>query len=126
MSIKLDKLLSGFRKKQKPPVEKKPEVDAELVSKYTERMKGVVYDDELASTFGEIFASLNGTKEVSEEILELLEMKERQIQAIAEGGVFEQESGKDGEKVIDQESDDDEDPEAYSVENLIKQRGNKQ
>lgn len=80
----LDKLMAAFGAKQK---EKVVEVDEALKAK----LKGLVYDDELVDELLPIFSKLKQS-EGFEQVMTLLESKEAQIEAIASGDAFKQQT----------------------------------
>lgn len=77
-----DKLMGGFKKK----------ADVNHTSSlemYKKKLGGLVYDDELINELAPIFAKLHSV-EGFDKVFELLESKERQIEAIAGGEWTEQ------------------------------------
>ena len=78
-----------------------------LETKIKEQLKGLVYDDELVDELLPVFIKLQGV-EGFEKVTELLVTKERQIEAIAGGDWFKQESSASTTKIggKDDESND--------------------
>lgn len=79
----LDKLLSGHSKRAETAKET-------ALTDYTQKLKTLVYDDEIVKELAPIFAALHGTKGF-DKVVELLETKEQQIAAISGGEWFKQE-----------------------------------
>lgn len=104
----LDKLLGASKKKA---IENKPKLEEALKLK----LKGLVYDDELVNELLPVFAALQGVEGFST-VLELLESKERQIEAITSGDLFKQEVKQD--KTVNTNEDDND---ADDVSNLVDQ-----
>lgn len=78
----LDKIMAAFGAKQK---EKAVTVDEALKAK----LKGLVYDDELVDQLLPVFTALKSV-DGFEQVMTLLESKESQIEAIANGDAFKQ------------------------------------
>lgn len=120
----IEKLLSGWNKSRKPKEEQeqKPSIDEELLNSYKQKLKGIVYDDELVEQYAPIFAKLH-EHDAEGSLIDLLENKEKQIQAIADGSAFKEVSGQDGKdtEIEQQQSDKTEDD--ISVESFITNRG---
>ncbi len=93
----LSKLMTGHGKRTE-----NAKVDA--LASYKAKLKGLVYDDDLVAELAPVFAALHGT-DGFDKVVELLETKETQIQAISGGEWFEQETGKDEEEFNNDESD---------------------
>lgn len=90
------------------------------------KLKELVYDDELADELLPTFMALQGVDGFSK-VLELLETKERQIEAISGGDWFNKQSEEE-DKTIGQEGEDEEDhSEADLVDSILneKYKGNK-
>mgnify|MGYP001613819314 CR=1 FL=1 len=82
----LDKIMAAFGAKQKAKVAT-VEVDEALKAK----LKGLVYDDELVEQLLPVFTALKSV-EGFEQVMTLLESKESQIEAIAGGEAFTQQT----------------------------------
>lgn len=80
----LDKIMAAFGAKQK---EKAVTVDEALKAK----LKGLVYDDELVEQLLPVFTALKSV-DGFEQVMTLLESKESQIEAIAGGEAFKQQT----------------------------------
>lgn len=74
-----------------------------LEAKIKEQLKGLVYDDELVDELLPVFVKLQGI-EGFDKVTELLVTKERQIEAIAGGDWFKQESSDSN--TVDTEEED--------------------
>jgi thioredoxin-like negative regulator of GroEL len=83
----LDKLMAAFGAKQEKKV---TEIDEALKAK----LKGLVYDDELVDELAPIFAALSQVEGFNK-VFDLLETKERQIEAIAGTDSFSQQTTSD-------------------------------
>lgn len=132
-----DKLINGWKAKNLPPeqeqqqeetpAEQPQEVDTELQEFYQSKLKEIVYDDELVEQFTNVFMQL-GTKEGLAPILDLLENKENQLKAIADGSGFKKETPSKETKIENEQGSPDSNQESFSVESYISQinkRGNK-
>ncbi len=80
----LDKLLSGFGKKHEVAKDN-------ALAMYKDKLKGLVYDEDLVTELAPIFAKLHGS-EGFDKVMSLLETKEQQITSISGGEWFQQES----------------------------------
>ena len=107
-----DKLRDGFTGKQT----KAKEVD---LTQFKEKLKKIVYDDELVDEFAPIFAALSA-HEGFDKVIELLETKESQLEHIAGGELFNSKLEDDQE--FTQEDDDKNDDVAMSATDLLKQK----
>lgn len=124
----LDKLIDGWKKANKKPEENPKDdqgdtsgVSPELLKQYQERLVGVLYDDELVNEFAPLFAKMH-QHDTEQKMLQLLETKEKQIQAVADGSAYKQASPEKDEEVDTGKSKDSSNDD-YSVENLIQSRG---
>lgn len=84
-----------------------------LEEKIKQRLKSVVYDDEVVNELLPVFVKLQST-EGFETVFELIEAKEKQIEAISGGDWFKQETKPDNVKK--ETGDDETDP----VDELLK------
>lgn len=75
-------------------------LEAEIKSK----LKGILYDEELVNELAPVFMKLQGVDGFNQ-VFELLETKERQIEAMSGGDWFKQETTPD--KSIEEQSTDD-------------------
>jgi len=80
------------------------------------KLKGLVYDDAVVTELLPVFMKLHATEGFNT-VYELLEAKEKQIEAISGGDWFKQET-KPENKVEDEDTDDGVDP----VDELLKQK----
>jgi hypothetical protein len=80
----LDRLLGASKKKVD---ENQGALEAQIKAK----LKGIVYDEELVTELTPLFMRLNGVEGFNQ-VFELLETKEKQIEAISGGDWFKQES----------------------------------
>lgn len=95
----LEKLLAGSKKKAIEDAPKKQEL-------LKQKLKNFVYDDESVEELLPAFLKLQDNEGFSA-ILELLEDKEKQIDAISSGGWFKQEAPQGNKNVTtDAENDD--------------------
>lgn len=62
-----------------------------LEQQIKQRLKGIVYDDELVNELAPVFMKLQGVEGFNQ-VFELLETKERQIETISGGDWFKQET----------------------------------
>ena len=115
----LNKLMQGWKERNKKP---ESNDGGELLNKYKKQLTGIVYDEELAEQYAALFVKL---KEHDPEgtLMELLESKEKQIQAIADGSAFKEESPESTGDVDGNNGNSEDDEEDYSVESLIVNRG---
>lgn len=90
----LEKLKGGFSKKAENH-------QVANIDVYKQKLKDLVYEDELVDELAPIFAKLHGN-EGFDKVFELLQDKERQIEAIA-GGEWYSEGKPESENVIDNE-----------------------
>lgn len=95
----LDKIMAAFGAKQKAKVAT-VEVDEALKAK----LKGLVYDDELVEQLLPVFTALKSV-EGYEQVMELLESKESQIEAIAGGDAFKQQTSPEHTEVQEEEEE---------------------
>ena len=92
----LDKMLGAFKAKNKPaqegqkptgegqPGAVKPAVDPAKVAEWADKVIAYVYDEELAKEIAPVFAAMEG-QEGFDKLIELLDSKEKQIEAISKG-----------------------------------------
>ena len=107
----LDKLLGGF--KQRHEVAKNDALEA-----YKQKLKKIVYDDDLVDELAPVFAQLHGT-EGFDKVFDLLESKEKQIEAISGGEWFEQESDVDRDSNSDNKDDTAEQTETLTADEIL-------
>lgn len=86
---------------------------AALEEQVKQKLKGLVYDDELVNELLPVFVKLHAT-EGFDTVYELLEAKEKQIEAISGGDWFKQDSTPDKNT-----TDDEDNQEEDSVEQLL-------
>ena len=129
----LDKMLGAFKAKIKPAQEEeqkpmdegqpeavKPAVDPAKVAEWADKVVAYVYDEELAQEIAPVFAAMEG-QEGFDKLIELLDSKEKQIEAIAkgssEGKTSPESKGKDAKSVDNQEPE-----QKASATDILKER----
>ena len=128
----LDKMLGAFKAKNKPaqeeqkPMDKgqpeavKPAVDPAKVAEWADKVVAYVYDEELAQEIAPVFAAMEG-QEGFDKLIELLDSKEKQIEAISkgssEGKTSPESKGKDAKSVDNQEPE-----QKASATDILKER----
>ena len=125
----LDKMLSAFKAKNKPAQEEqkpgqpeavKPAVDPAKVAEWADKVVAYVYDEELAQEIAPVFAAMEG-QEGFDKLIELLDSKEKQIEAISkgssEGKTSPESKGKDAKSVDNQEPE-----QKASATDILKER----
>lgn len=129
----LDKMLGAFKAKNKPaqeeeqkpmdegqPEGKKPAVDPAKVAEWADKVVAYVYDEELAQDIAPVFAAMEG-QEGFDKLIELLDSKEKQIEAISkgssEGKTSPETKGKDAKSVDNQEPE-----QKASATDILKER----
>jgi hypothetical protein len=117
----LDKLMAGWKGRNKTP-ENKEEPNTELLNEYKEKLKGIVYDDELVEQFAPLFVKLH-EHDPEGVMMELLESKEQQIQAIADGSAFKEMSPEQQEDIETNNGEEQPKESDFSVESFIVNRG---
>lgn len=106
----LERLLGASRKKAEGNEE-------QMKAQLKEKLKGLLYDDELVEEMVPIFLGLQG-KPGFDKIVELLETKEKQIEAISGGDWFKKES--DANSKVEKEEEDETDSSVNLVESILK------
>lgn len=108
-----DKLTKGFSSK-------KTKTSEASLTKIKEQLSGILYDKELVDEFAPIFAKLS-QHEGFDKVVELLETKERQLEAHLDSNWTNQESNT-GDKTLEQEQEEDENEEhaELSAEAILK------
>ena len=132
----LDKMLGAFKAKNKPAQEEqkpmgegqpeavkpavKPAVDPAKVAEWADKVVAYVYDGELAQEIAPVFAAMEG-QEGFDKLIELLDSKEKQIEAISkgssEGKTSPEAKGKDAKSVDNQEPE-----QKASATDILKER----
>lgn len=128
----LDKILGAFKAKSKPaqeeqkpmgegqPGDVKPAVDPAKVAEWADKVVAYVYDEELAQEIAPVFAAMEG-QEGFDKLIELLDSKEKQIEAISkgssEGKTSPESKGKDAKSVDNQEPE-----QKASATDILKER----
>lgn len=109
----LEKMLGSFKSKAQTN-------SKALEDQVKAKLKGVVYDDELVEALLPTFMKLQGVEGFSD-VMELLESKEQQIEAISGGDWFKQETK---EKDTQQENDDNKSDDSTTdmVDELLKSK----
>lgn len=92
----LERLMGASKKKVD---ENQGALEAQIKAK----LKGIVYDEELVNELTPVFMRLNGVEGFNQ-VFELLETKERQIEAISGGDWFKQESDASNKQEKEEES----------------------
>lgn len=108
----LSRILAGVKTKAK-------DNKNHLESQVKEKLKSLVYDDELVEELLPAFVAMSGSEHFST-VMELLESKEAQIEAMAGGDWFKQES-KDTEETIETNKDQ-ESTNVNEVDNYLKKK----
>lgn len=109
----LDKIMNGHGKRADVAKET-------ALTDYTDKLKALVYDEDIVKELAPIFAALHGTKGF-DKVVELLETKEQQIAAISGGEWFKQQSDdqhKDGNQNKD-ESDSSEGKKTLTADEIL-------
>lgn len=129
----LDKMLGAFKAKNKPaqeeeqkpmdegqPEGKKPAADPAKVAEWADKVVAYVYDEELAQDIAPVFAAMEG-QEGFDKLIELLDSKEKQIEAISkgssEGKTSPETKGKDAKSADNQEPE-----QKASATDILKER----
>ena len=127
----LDKMLGAFKAKNKPAQEEqkpmegqpeavKPAVDPAKVAEWANKVVAYVYDEELAQEIAPVFAAMEG-QEGFDKLIELLDSKEKQIEAISKGSsdgkTSPETKGKDAKSVDNQEPE-----QKASATDILKER----
>ena len=122
----LDKMLGAFKAKSKPaqeeqkPMGVKPAVDPAKLAEWADKVVAYVYDVELAQEIAPVFAAMEG-QEGFDKLIELLDSKEKQIEAISkgssEGKTSPESKGKDAKSVDNQEPE-----QKASATDILKER----
>ena len=129
----LDKILGAFKAKNKPAQEEeqkpmgegqpeavKPAVDPAKVAEWADKVVAYVYDEELAQEIAPVFAAMEG-QDGFDKLIELLDSKEKQIEAISkgssEGKTSPESKGKDAKSVDNQEPE-----QKASATDILKER----
>lgn len=89
-----------------------------LETRLKEQLKGLVYDDELVNELLPVFVKLQGI-EGFDKVTELLITKEKQIEAIAGGDWFKQESSQ---STTVEKDEDEPNQSAKTVDELLKEK----
>ena len=76
-----------------------------LEEQVKQRLKGILYDDELVEELAPVFIKLNGVDGFNQ-VFELLETKEKQIETISGGDWFKQETKPEGKQEEGEEEED--------------------
>ena len=126
----LDKMLSAFKAKSTPAQEEqkpkdegqpevnKPAVDPAKVAEWADKVVAYVYDEELAKEIAPVFAAMEG-QEGFDKLIELLDSKEKQIEAISKGSS----AGKTSPEPKGAKSVDNQEPEQKaSATDILKER----
>lgn len=123
----LDKMLGAFKAKNKPaqeeqkpgqPEDNKPAVDPAKVAEWADKVVAYVYDEELAQEIAPVFAAMEG-QEGFDKLIELLDSKEKQIEAISKGSS----EGKTSPESKGAKSVDNQEPEQKaSATDILKER----
>ena len=87
---------------------------------YKQKLKGIVYDDEIVAELAPIFAELHSA-EGFDKVFELLTTKEQQIEAISGGDWLNKEEEDKGKKEITNEEQAEE-SEVKSAEDILKEK----
>lgn len=109
----LDKIMSGHGKRHEKAQDNALEV-------YTEKLKTLVYDEDIVKELAPVFAALHGTTGF-DKVMELIETKEQQIAAISGGDWHKQESD-DNQNQDENKEDKESDAETLSADEILAQK----
>ena len=125
----IDKILSAFKAKNKAAQEEEQKpmgkgqseaVDPAKVAEWAGKVVAYVYDEELAQEIAPVFAAMEG-QEGFDKLIELLDSKEKQIEAISkgssEGKTSPESKGKGAKSVVNQEPE-----QKASATDILKER----
>ena len=110
----LDRLMGSAKKKTE---NNKTHLEAQV----KEKLKGIVYDDELVNELTPVFMNFYGN-EGFDQILELLETKEKQIEAISGGDWFKQETDSQFKKEPEEDEDEKSSDALSSVDEILSKK----
>lgn len=110
----LEKILNGFKAKTET-------VADEDLTAVKEKLKAVVYDDELVEELAPIFAKLQ-VNEGFDKVWEIVESKEQQINALSKDGYWASQQSKPSAAQDTDEDGDSTDDSEDPVNSLIKQK----
>ncbi|WP_457808977.1 hypothetical protein [Kushneria sp. EE4] len=110
------------QEEQETPPESTPEDNEQALEDIRERLKPILYNDELIDEFAPVFFKLKDSEQV-EQIYSLLESKESQIKELSSGDYFKQESSPEDKQEHEESENTDEDAPNY-VDQILQQRYN--
>lgn len=107
----LDKLMAGHSKRGETAKET-------ALESYKQKLKNIVYDEDLVEELAPVFAKLHGN-EGFDKVFELLESKEQQICAISGGEWHTQETDPQKQTHDSDATDEEEETETLSAEEIL-------
>jgi len=110
----LERLMGGAKKKTE---NNKSKFEAQV----KEKLKGLVYEDELVEELAPVFMNFYG-QDGFDKVLELLYTKEQQIEYISGGDWFKQETNPDDKKEIQDDEDDGVDKTLSNVDAILSKK----
>lgn len=110
------------QEEQETPPESTPEDNEQALEDIRERLRPILYNDELIDEFAPVFFRLRDSEQV-EQIYSLLESKESQIKELSSGNYFKQESSPE-DKQEHEHSDESEEDAINYVDQILQQRYN--
>lgn len=109
----LERILGSHKKKAEA---NRGNLEAEV----KEKLKGIVYEEELVDELTPVFMKLHGV-EGFDKVFELLETKEKQIEYISGGDWFKQESEEETQE-IKREDEDEEETDISLVDSILSKK----
>jgi len=91
-----------------------------LEAQIKEKLKGIVYEEELVDELAPVFMKLNGV-EGFDKVFELLETKEKQIEYISGGDWFKQEAEEETQE-IKRDEDEEEETDTSLVDSILSKK----
>lgn len=110
----LERLMGGAKKKTE---DNKGKFEAQV----KEKLKGLVYEDELVEELAPVFMNFYG-QDGFDKVLELLDTKEQQIEYISGGDWFKQETNPDDKKETQDDEDDGVDKTLSNVDAILSKK----
>ncbi|SPJ32694.1 hypothetical protein [Kushneria phyllosphaerae] len=104
------------------PPESTPEDNEQALEDIRERLRPILYNDEMIDEFAPVFFKLKDSEQV-EQIYSLLESKESQIKELSSGDYFKQESSPEDKQEHEDSEESEEDAINY-VDQILQQRYN--
>lgn len=92
-----------------------------LEAQIKEKLKGIVYEEELVDELTPVFMKLNGV-EGFDKVFELLETKEKQIEYISGGDWFKQETEEESQEIKREDEDEEEATDTSLVDSILSKK----